>query len=1318
MKLKFLLFLFLISTGILQAQDTIRSLIISEARITNGQINCYLELTNVSNENIDLSQFELGSIPPWNGHYVNDVYNDPFAADPGRSFMLPSVILEPGESWVVTTAYDFGPEQYNKRITGFENTERPKNPGIYEYADALIHIPEPKGDETDSVTVNWKTFSEQWGGNGSYYIEQHLSETDSITIDQVGGVFDNDGRNFSQAYDVAGVSGATGNSIIVRKYSVKAGNVDFANARGVGLDDSEWMPIPEFKSHWRDVYWTVGNHGDYNLDENTLISEEVEVDLTNKTLTVPWGTRRGDGIMHKMEKKPGIAWDYHLSPEYEDSLTFACRTGDQITIYVCGNDLDMATFSIIVKDPSPDANFVVPVTNKDVGGYWRENVQNGILDWPRITEHTTGMDTISGTWFGIPYATRTDSLLERLEKASNASWEFVWVDAIERPDLKNGDKLKITAENGDIKEYFIQVRPYEPNHDAFLSAITWPDIPEFYKGIFGWLGDTIPNFNRTTYNYRVQVPYDVDGIPALMPKTRDLNSTVDVSRATSLTGSDAQRTTKFIVTAEDDSVTQTYNVELIKEKPIDKIQPNYAEPFLSEYVFWEQWNNSYCEIANPGNQPLDLSDYMIVMTGNNNQADAITLLDEPTDWLDRYDKYVPGYKWVDEETWSVSPAMLEKDLSVNPIVQPGDVFCMGYVVSDGTAIVSWAPDYVWPVPEQLDVQFNNYEGAVKSWTNPWGEESGSGTYNGTPVGKWATNNWYMYKILNDSVKLGLKPATDPNDFELIETWGMGDNSMWNVTGSEVTMSSNYIRKPEFHKGKPGFQESFGSNPDDSEWLEYNREYWQQRNAGWPWEALNIVNDLGQHYMYAPTEYISTVTSVVYKVSNGYSLSEDIQGLRTSTTVANLLSNVVKADEGQTLKVVSNEDGTVLAMDDLLNMNDTLVVLSADSTNITKYRLDVTEEGLSSNAVLSSTKYTIEIKQQPSSLVEEDNISVSGLGTIRGFEYGTQLKTILANIVIPAGASLTTIDESGAYVPLVMLNYDTSYVDVTVNSETYFEVVAEDGTTTILYQLLPQASESSAFLTSNVYSVEQGNLLIKYVPRGTTVDKFLKNVYPSTGASVKVVDKYGLERTDGEIVQDDRIPVTSEDDSKQTVYYLSMLRTRYLKTTTYLAYVTSNVYEVDQINMNIMGSLTGDTDLSTFYSRIIPASGATAVVIDVNGEEKTSGDLDQGDMLKVISADGEVEVMYSIEFSTFAITDETLQFNLYPNPTDSKVNISGLQAGERIQVFSSMGKLINNFNAQRNIETISLQDRSSGIYFIVIRDGNDDRVLGHYKVIKK
>jgi hypothetical protein len=107
---------------------------------------------------------------------------------------------------------------------------------------------------------------------------------------------------------------------------------------------------------------------------------------------------------------------------------------------------------------------------------------------------------------------------------------------------------------------------------------------------------------------------------------------------------------------------------------------------------------------------------------------------------------------------------------------------------------------------------------------------------------------------------------------------------------------------------------------------------------------------------------------------------------------------------------------------------------------------------------------------------------AGKGTVSGFEYGTSLRTVLANLTLPAEATMQVIDNEGAYVSLKRLNFDTAYVNVTVNHNMFLEVIAENGTTKITYQLQPDISENDAFLTSDVYSVIQKELLIDFVPR--------------------------------------------------------------------------------------------------------------------------------------------------------------------------------------------------------------------------------------------
>jgi hypothetical protein len=621
-------------------------------------------------------------------------------------------------------------------------------------------------------------------------------------------------------------------------------------------------------------------------------------------------------------------------------------------------------------------------------------------------------------------------------------------------------------------------------------------------------------------------------------------------------------------------------------------------------------------------------------------------------------------------------------------------------------------DYVWPVPAQLDIQFNMYpnnsnkRNFPNGYANPWNEAISG---NGSPIRKWSNAQWYMFKILNDSIKLGLKPATDPADFELIEVFGMGENTDWVIGGKKANMITNWIRKPHIYKGNPVIKGSFGTNADDSEWTYTDQPYWQARNVGWPLEILNVGNDIGQHFMNEPTHYKSTVSSTVYKVSEGYSMNEEIRGLTTGTTVNQFLAGVTKANDMQVLKVMGA--GGEISGDAVIMLNDVLEVMSADSTNTTKYVLNVTDEGLSSDAVLRSSRYTVTVDIEPKSAAEGNE----GMGSVSGMDYGTSLKTILANIQVPLGASMTVINGEGAYVPLTTLNFDTTYVNVTVNENIYLYVVAENGMTTIVYQLIPNGTASDAFILSDIYNVKQKEMLIEYVPRGTNVQTLLSNLVASTGGTLKLVNKWGQDRVDGGVADDDKVVVTSADGSVSKAYFISKLANDATPDTKYLAYILSNVYMVDQVGNKVEG-VAGDEPVGDFLTNISAAAGATAMVVDMNGNEKLTGDIDKEDMVKVTSADGKIVVYYTFGTLTSnqTVSDEGIE--LYPNPTSGDINISGVKDGYRILIYNSVGSVIRDINVQNSIERISLKDQPAGMYMVVIRDGNS--LIGRYKSIKQ
>jgi hypothetical protein len=752
-------------------------------------------------------------------------------------------------------------------------------------------------------------------------------------------------------------------------------------------------------------------------------------------------------------------------------------------------------------------------------------------------------------------------------------------------------------------------------------------------------------------------------------------------------------------------------VELVKEKYPDKIEPYIADPFISEYINTYPNGRTYLEIYNPGNQPIDLRNYMMGMKNNANLYAPITANDS---WLRRYTTYIPGLKHVDEATWAVTPRIMVPDVNVNPILQGGQTFVMALITrgeANYPGITNYTPHY--------DVQFWNE--AVPGITNPWGEDITTSSGGGVPMSPNGNrgNTLFMYKVLNDSVKLGLKPNTDPNDFELIDIMGMPENAKW-VVGDYVLSNNQtgtiHIRKPEITKGNPVPGGSFGFyNLDSLEWnlvlpgIDFG-------HISTPARYLAAVSSLNTHYMIEPTFYKSTVNSSVYKVSDGFGPGEEILGVKTGTTVAGFLAYINKEDDGQILTVNSAADNTELAMEALLSMNDILVVKSADGKNTTVYRLDVTESGLSSDAYITSTRWTITVEVSPKSASDEN----AGAGSVTGFDYGTTIKTIINNIKVPAGATLTVVDGKGSYVPFKTLNFDTTYVNVTVNPNVYFDVLAEDGITRIVYQLKPSTAEGDAFILSDLYTVSQLENLIQYVPRGTNFQAFLSNITPSLGASLKLVDKMGFERTQGNIREDDKVVVTSSNGLATKVYFISFLPTQTILSTTYLAYVLSKSYAVDQVNYIITGAssgLTGSTLISEFYSRITPSMGAMAVVVDASGNEKASGDLNQGDMLKVTSADKKINVMYQLDLDvTSAGTIGMEQIEIYPNPTTGLLNISGLQTGSRIQLFNATGSIIYEQFANNKFEVLSVEKIPSGMFLIVV--SKENKLLGRFKAIKK
>ena len=1298
MRLKLLLVTLLVSSGMLIAQDTIKTLVITEAKMDRAE-QAYAEITNMGNDPVNLSEFEFGMITPWNSFPEGVTWPDQAPqVDHQNIERLPDVVLQPNESYVIGAVNDFTEEQYAKDIARFGfsydwGQEFLTKDEMWELIDLPVHQYESPGGPTDSMSqndtvprLNFYQVMEVWGGRDVFFLRHHISPTDSAVIDQVGGLFtDSDGTNPDGGMvDVAGVEGATGTHVLVRRYDVKQGNTTFVT--GIDLTDSEWIPIPMLNGGYderlRAAMWTIGNHVNATLDETTMVSSTVTVDWDTRTMTVPWGIRNDDSIMYQFDYVPGLAWHYDYAENHEDSAYSSIRTGDVLTLYACGNTLQTEVFNLEVNDPPADANIVIPKYEMTDDGFY---AGAGIPF--EVTDGVPVMDTIRE----VPFATRVDTLTKYLEKAPNATWEIVWVDGNERPDLMNGDILRVTAEDGtSVKDYFIKTDNYIESRNADMSSITWPDIPEWLKGIYGWMGDTIPNWSSAVQNYTVTFPVAVE-IPGLVGKTDDPNAMLQVEKARSLFGSVSDRTITFTCTAENDTTVKEYTVTLEKEKDPEDVQPWLGEPFFSQFVWQDQWSSTFLEVVNPATAEVNLSNYMFYFGYIDDPAEAIRSASTAEDFDGRYSKYIPGRIWVDTTTWAATPGICVQDLNVNPIVYPGDVFVMADIWSTSQAYGGGGyGEGNWPAENQTDINFG--QSGIKPC--PW--ESPPNAW--TALRQWVGGHYYMWKIIGeggDSVRNGLKPATDPNDFLLLDVIGVEGEEAPVICGEALHQTVGYTRKPHVYEGNPELGGSFGTTPEDCEWIMVDRPYFNSIGVGWPMDILRITDGIGSHYMDPVTVGISTIASTQHKVSQGYSMDEEILGEKAGTTVDQFLAKLSKKHPDQTLVVKTN--GDTIEGADVLTNGDSLVVVSADGTNMSRYFIEITPDGtLSDDAVLTSSIYDVTLDP----------------AMVAGFDPETPLRVVISGVNVPEGATMNVIDEGGAYVPTKTINFDTVYVDVLATSNVYFEVTAEDGVTVITYQLMPESTESDAYVTSSVFEVDQDQLLISLVPEGIATSALLRNLIPAPGATMMLEDKLGYERSVGTVVQDDRLVVTAADGVTTNTYYLSMLE----ELATYLAYVVSDVYVVDQEVLSITGP-SQYTTVSDFLANLTPAEGATMQVQDAGGIGKSDDDtMAEGDMLQVTAANGVNIVFYTVELVVGVDDADAASIQIYPNPSSGQLYVTGMEPGTRIRVYNSVGAALHDVVAYNAVEHISLNDQPNGMYFITL--SKDEDVIGHYKVIKQ
>ena len=1262
--------------SVLEAQDT--TVIITEGRF-DGSGNAYVEFTNVGDSDEQMGNYLWAVCHPGNSS------PDPMQklGNSAYSFRFPDTLLGPGESYVVSNVRET-PSEWGADL--WEQTSK--------IADFLVYEYEAQAGEIDSASVYDRALAWYGGLPPGFLYYGTPGDGDSVVVDMINASFEG---SFNILPDIAGVQQATTDHVVIRKTGITRGIRSIADwdvSRGVDADDSDWIVIPH--NGRITLFTTVDHHGDVNFSISGKSGSGVNLDLGNGTIEVPYHVRKGDSIIHEVEIGEGMAWQYFENPSSTDSAFSSVRTGDTLRLFTVGDSRETMDLKIIRKEPANTDAIVVPKRYRvfpeepGAGAFWAAPPYYVTEDWEQ--------DTIGD----VPFAERVDSVLAYLVIPEAASWEIEWVDGQERVDLKDGDKLVVTAADGQTKkDYYIAVDEYEPSENARLSAITWPDmVSKLGYEMFHFKGDTIPNFSSSATAYHVTLPLGTEEVPVLMAIPENPNARIVTKPALSLRGNHEDRTTVFETTAEDDSTVINYEVTFTVQRM--EVQPFIADPFISQFTARYYHRSNYFEFFNPGTELISMDNYMFVRgTGGEGPIDAYTnRLSGEDAYLNRLWHYVPGYRFPDEATFNADPMKLIPDPTVDVILEPGDTWVAGTHGTTGNLPDPRGRGHLESDP--LRIHF------TRTIENQWGE-----TFEWDNVWSWPArwhHKLYLFKVVNDSVLDGDKAIGDPNDVVLIDSWWDADQSgpAWDVAGRgddvAVEHGWGFWRKPEIYKGNVDGT-SFGTHPDTSEW---RTQYWRDNGGGYYDNMGSIIVGLGNHSIEPVTAYISIVNSNTLRVSDGYKgTDESIAGDLTAMTVEDLFSHLIKFDEGQSLEVMGKAASDAVAVD------DTLMVTSADGENVTKYALK--NQALSSDAVLTTNSDKIEIS------VNADQGSVSNV------QFGMKLIHLLDSLILPQGAKLYVMDKMGNLVPMKKLTlYDTSYVDTRVSEEISLKVVAEDFATQVIYAIETDTDASDAYITSSLYNVNQERMTVSDMPPAQTVPTFMSNIQAVKGATVNIKDKAGFVREVGYIHLDDVVEVISEDQSVTNIY--SFIFPGSINKAPVVSVIwadtTITVGETIDLKADISDDgLPEDSDLTVTW---------TVVKGDAQGMDIVDQGSDWASVVFSVAGEVEVEVMVSDgEFEAtdiFSITVEeetdiesfnAPSFNIYPNPaTDNLIlELNNMNVNDvKIRVFNVVGTQIFESTEVNESMNINLSEVEEGLYFINV-DGQGYSLVRKFTIVK-
>jgi hypothetical protein len=166
----------------------------------------------------------------------------------------------------------------------------------------------------------------------------------------------------------------------------------------------------------------------------------------------------------------------------------------------------------------------------------------------------------------LPSGTSTVPTASATTNDANAGLDIAHADNLTGTESERTTTITVTAEDGTTQKIYKIVYSLIPEEgkDANLSDLTVS------------AGTLEPAFAAGIENYTVTLPEGTTEVPTITAEKSDANATEVITQATSLTGTEAERTANVVVTSEDETATRTYSVVFSVETgtPVNDIKEN------------------------------------------------------------------------------------------------------------------------------------------------------------------------------------------------------------------------------------------------------------------------------------------------------------------------------------------------------------------------------------------------------------------------------------------------------------------------------------------------------------------------------------------------------------------------------------------------------------------------------------------------------------------------------------------------------------------------------------------------------------------------